>query len=104
DAPPVRGGGPETLGQLAAQGVGVGGGELPGAVEEVLDDPELVVGVGRQEIAGAADEAAEDLLVPCGGGLGGLHDLAAAVARVGPAADVAGSLKTVEDRGDAAGG
>ena len=85
-------------------GKGVGGGELPGAVEEVANDLELVVGVGRQQVAGAADEVTEDFLVTGGGGAGGLHDLAAPVARVGPAADVAGSLEAVQDGGDAAGG
>src|SRR5262249_22316903 len=36
----------------AAEGVGVGGGELPGAGEEVVDDGELIVGVGGQQFAG----------------------------------------------------
>jgi hypothetical protein len=50
------------------------------------------------------DEVAENLLVPGGGGLGGVHDLAAAVTGVGLAADVASPLEAIEDRGDAAGG
>ena len=69
---------------MAGEGVGVGGGELPGAVEEVADDLELVVGVGRQQVAGAADEVTEDFLVAGGSGLGDLYGLAAAVARVWP--------------------
>ena len=59
---------------MAGEGVGVAGGELPGAVEEVANDLELVVGVGRQQVAGGADEVAEDLGVAAAVGLGGLHD------------------------------
>src|SRR5215470_4100960 len=88
----------------AAEGIGVAGGELPGAVQEVLDDQELLVGVDSEHGAGLADEVAEHFLVARGGGLGGLHDLAAAVAGVGAAADVAGPLEAVEDGGDSAGG
>jgi hypothetical protein len=88
---------------VATEGVCVVGGELPGPVEEVVDDLELVVAVGRQQLAGAVDEVAEDLLIPGGGGLGGVHDLAAAVTGVGLAADVASPLEAIEDRGDAAG-
>ena len=50
------------------------------------------------------DEVAEDFGVAGGGGLGGLDDLAAAVAGVGAAADIAGPLEAIEDGGDAAGG
>src|SRR5262249_4492675 len=89
---------------MTADGGGVGGGELAGAVEEVVDDLELVVGVGGQQVAGGADEVSEDFLVAGRGGVGGLHDLAAAVGGVGPAADVAGPLQAVEHGGDAAGG
>jgi hypothetical protein len=45
---------------LTAERVGVGGGELADAGEEVVEDQELVVGVGGQQVAGLADEAAED--------------------------------------------
>ena len=71
----------------AAEAVGVGGGELPCAVEEVADHGELVIGEGGQKVAGLPDEVAEDLPVPAGGGLGDLHHLAAAVGGVGLAAD-----------------
>src|SRR5215469_12525949 len=87
-----------------AERVGVGGGELAGAGEEVVDDLELVVGVGGQQVAGLADEAAEDFGVAGGGGLRGLHEQAAAVAGGGAAADVAGPFEAVQDGGDAAGG
>ena len=40
---------------VAAEGVGVGGGELPDAVEEIADYQELMVGVVSQEVPGAAD-------------------------------------------------
>jgi hypothetical protein len=89
---------------VAGEGVGVGGGELPGAVDEVVDDQELVVGIGSQEVAGGADKVAEDFLVPGGGGFSGLHDLAPPVAGIGLAADVAGPFEAVEDGGDASGG
>ena len=89
---------------VAAEGVGVGGGELPDAVEEVADYQELVVGVVSEQVPGAADEVAEDFLVPGGGGLGGLHQLAAAVAGIGPPADVPGLLQAVQDGGHPAGG
>src|SRR5215470_17297428 len=89
---------------VAAEGVGVSGGELPGAVEEVVDHQELLVGIAGKEFIGFADEVAEYFLVTVGRGLGGLHHLAAAVAGGGPAADVACPLQAVEDRGDAAGG
>lgn len=49
---------------VAGEGIGVGGGELPDAVEEAADHQELVVGVADQEVPGAADEVAEDFLVP----------------------------------------
>jgi hypothetical protein len=84
--------------------IGVGGGELADAVQEVADHQELVVGVLSEEVAGAADEVAEDFLVPGGGGLGGLHQLAAAVAGIGPPADVPGLLQAVQDGGHPAGG
>jgi hypothetical protein len=58
-----------------------------------VDDLELVVGVGRYQLAGAVDEVAENLLVPGGGGLGGVHDLAAAVA--GARAGLAGRITTL---------
>jgi hypothetical protein len=54
---------------VAGEGIGVGSGELPDAVQEVADHQELVVGVLSEEVAGAADEVAEDFLVPVGGGL-----------------------------------
>ena len=80
----------------------MGGGELPDAVEEVADHQELIVGVARQEVPGAADEVAEDFLVPGGGGLCGLHYLAATVAWIGSPADVPGLLQAVQDGGDTA--
>jgi hypothetical protein len=76
----------------AVEPVGVGGGELPGAVDEVLDDHELVVGVGSQEVVSAADKVAEEFLAPGGGDFGDLHDLAPPVAGIGLAADVAGRI------------
>ena len=56
----------------AAKRLGVGGGELADAGEEVVEEKELVVGVGGQQVAGPADEAAEDFGVAGGGGLGDL--------------------------------
>ena len=88
----------------AAEGVGVAGGELTGASEEVVDDLKLVICVGGEQFAGLADEVAEDLLVAGGGGCGGLDHKAAPVAGVGPAADVAGPFEAVQHGGDAAGG
>src|SRR5262249_55403773 len=57
------GGLPRARAVAAAEGAGVGGGELPGAGEEVVDDGELVVGVGGQQVGGGVDEVAEDFLV-----------------------------------------
>src|SRR5215475_2895824 len=88
---------------VATEGICVVGGELPGPAEEIVDDLELVVGIGRQQLAGAVDEAAKNLLIAGGGGLGGVHDLAAAVTGIGLAADIASPLEAIEDRGDAAG-
>src|SRR5215472_10137261 len=85
---------------VAAKFVGVGGGELAGAVEEVADHSELVVGVGGQQVAGLPDKAAEDFPVPGSGGLGDLHHLAAAVSWIGLAADIAGPLEPVQHGGD----
>ena len=89
---------------VAGEGIGVGGGELPDAVEEVADHQELVVGIAGEEVPGGADEVSEDFLVPGGRDLGGLHHLAAAVAGIGPAADVPGLLQAVQDGSDTAGG
>ena len=88
----------------AGEGIGVGGGELADTVQEVADHQELIVGVAGEEVAGATDEVAEDFLVPGGGGLGGLYQLAAAVAGIGPPADVPGLLQPIKDGGHPAGG
>src|SRR5690348_867397 len=48
---------PPRGGALAViEGAGVGGGELAGAGEEVVDDGELVIGVAGQQLAGLADQ------------------------------------------------
>src|SRR4029077_11622453 len=52
----------------------------------------------------ATDEVSEDFLVPGGGGLGGFHELAAAIARIGPPAGVPRLLPAVHDGRDTAGG
>ena len=72
------------------------------ALKEVPDHGKLGVGVRGGELLGAPDQLPEDLGVALGGQLGWHHDHPSAIAWVGPASDVAGALKVIDHGRDPA--